>query len=286
MTGTAVVFPGQGMRTSDLRAIVEANDPDLMRQAESLAGPDVFSRAGESTRYAQPAIFCVDLVLWWRARGEMNGDGPLAYSGHSLGELPALVASGSLEPDAGLWLAAERGRLTAEVARETEGAMLALLGFSLAEAVELAAEHGVHLSNDNCPGQIVLSGTRQDLGRALQAAEDSDRRAIMLEVEGAFHSPLMGGAVAPFEAVLSQVTFKPPQRPVFSGIAAEPFTDIPAELAAALTRPVRWTDTVKALQRFGAEDFLECGPERVLTKLVNRILHSHGEEVSNHDQHH
>jgi len=268
------------MRTADLRAIVEANDPDLMRQAESLVDPNVFTRAGESTRYAQPAIFCVDLVLWRRARGEMDGDGPLAYSGHSLGELPALVAGGSLDPEAGLWLAGERGRFTAEVARETEGAMLALLGFSVVEAVELAAEHGVHLSNDNCPGQIVLSGTRDDLERVLRTAEAGERRAIMLEVEGAFHSPLMEAAVAPFEAVLSQVAFEPPQRPVFSGIAARPFADIPAELAAALTRPVRWTETVKALQRFGAEDFLECGPERVLTKLVNRILHPHKEEVS------
>lgn len=276
MTRTAVIFPGQGVRTADLRAIVETHDPDLLRQVEALAGPQVFARAGESTRYAQPAIFCAGLVLWQLARSTMDCGSPLAYSGHSLGELPALVAAGSLGAEAGLWLAAERGRLTAEVARETDGAMLALLGFGPEEAVELAAEHGVHLSNDNCPGQIVLSGARRDLESVLRVAEATERRALMLDVEGAFHSPLMEAAVGPFEAILSQVAFEPPAQPVFSGIAAEQFGDIPAQLAAALTRPVRWSDTVKALERFGAEEFLECGPERVLTKLVNRILHPNG----------
>jgi len=272
MTRTAIIFPGQGVRTADLRAIVEAHDPELLRQLESLAGPDVFARAAESTRFAQPAIFCVDLVLWQSARSSGDCGDPLAYSGHSLGELPALVAGGSIDQDAGLWLAAERGRLTAAVAQETDGAMLALLGFGIEEAAELALEHGVHLSNDNCPGQVVLSGARKDLESVLRTSEAAERRALMLDVEGAFHSPLMAPAVAPFEAVLSQVRFAAPQQPVFSGIAAEPFSDIPAQLAAALTQPVRWRETVTALQRFGAEEFVECGPERVLMKLVNRIL--------------
>jgi [acyl-carrier-protein] S-malonyltransferase len=285
VTATAVIFPGQGVRTADLRAVVEENDPRLLPRVESLVGADAFARAGESTRYAQPAIFCVDLALWRHIRPALEEDRPLAFSGHSLGELPALVAAGCLDQEAGLWLAVERGRLTAEVAKETDGAMLALLGFGAAEAAELAAAHGVHLSNDNCPGQIVLSGTREDLESVLRAAESAERRALMLEVEGAFHSPLMEEAVAPFEALLAQVGFEPPQRPVFSGIAAEPFDDVPAQLAAALTRPVRWSDTVRALDRFGVRRFVECGPERVLTKLVNRILHPHGEEVSNHDQH-
>lgn len=277
MTRTAILFPGQGVRRADLRAIVEAHDPELLRQVESLVGPDVFARAAESTRFAQPAIFCVDLVLWRHTRLRGDCGEPVAYSGHSLGELPALVAAGSLDRDAGLWLAVERGRLTAEVARETDGAMLALLGFGTEDAAELATRHGVHLSNDNCPGQVVLSGARKDLEAVLRTSEATERRALMLDVEGAFHSPLMAPAVAPFEAVLAQVRFEQPEQPVFSGIAAEPFSDIPAQLAAALIRPVRWSETVTALERFGTEDFLECGPERVLTKLVNRILHTHRE---------
>jgi malonyl CoA-acyl carrier protein transacylase len=275
MTRTAIIFPGHGVRTAGLRAIVEAHDRELLRQVETLVDPNVFARAAESTRFAQPAIFCVDLVLWRQARSSGDCGDPLAYSGHSLGELPALVAAGSLDQDAGLWLAAERGRLTAEVGRETDGAMLALLGFDTEEATELAAEHGVHLSNDNCPGQVVLSGSRKDLEVVLRACEAAKRRALMLDVGCAFHSPLMGAAVAPFEAVLSQVRFEAPEQPVFSGIAAEPFSDVPAQLAAALTQPVRWSETVTALGRFGAEEFVECGPERVLTKLVNRTLHPH-----------
>lgn len=272
MTRTAIIFPGQGVRTAELRAIVEAHDQELLRQVELLVGPDVFARAAESTRFAQPAIFCVDLVLWRHTRSRGDCGDPLAYSGHSLGELPALVAAGGIDRDAGLWLAVERGRLTAEVAQETDGAMLALLGFSTEEAAELALEHGVHLSNDNCPGQVVLSGVRKDLESTLRTCKAAERRALMLDVEGAFHSPLMGPAVAPFEAVLSQVRFGAPEQPVFSGITAEPFSDIPAQLTAALTQPVRWRETVTALRRFGAEEFVECGPERVLTKLVNRIL--------------
>lgn len=279
MSTTAAIFPGQGVPTAGLRAIVEAGDPALLRQAESSLGGDIFARADESTRYAQPAIFCADLALWGRKRKDLDGATPLAFSGHSLGELPALVAAGCLEPKAGLWLAAERGRITAEVARETDGAMLALLGFNVEGATQLAAEHGVYVSNDNCPGQVVLSGPRKDLEAAQRHAHRKGRRAKMLNVEGAFHSPLMEPAVAPFRARLAKVGFAPPSGSVFSGISAGRFNDIPAQLAAALTEPVRWSDTVRALRASGVESFLECGPGRVLTTLIKRIVNDQEQET-------
>jgi len=279
VSATAAIFPGQGVPTAELRAIVEASDPALLRHAESSLGSDVFARAGESTRYAQPAIFCADLALWRRKRKDLDGATPIAFSGHSLGELPALVAAGCLAPSAGLWLAAERGRITAEVARETDGAMLALLGFDIESATRLAAEHEVYVSNDNCPGQVVLSGSRKDLETAQRSAVGKGRQATMLNVEGAFHCPLMAPAVAPFRASLAEVDFAPPGNSVFSGITAGRFDDVPAQLAAALTEPVRWSDTVRALRASGVESFLECGPGRVLTRLIKRIVNDQEQET-------
>jgi malonyl CoA-acyl carrier protein transacylase len=139
-------------------------------------------------------------------------------------------------------------------------------------AHELADAHGLTVANDNSPQQVVLSGPRGSLPAAAQAARELGLRAMELDVTGAFHSPLMAPAAPRFEAALARVNFSTPRVPVLTAVTAEPFDDIPARLAQALTRPVRWRETMLALRGRGVERFVEVGPGRVLTGLVKRTL--------------
>jgi malonyl CoA-acyl carrier protein transacylase len=151
--------------------------------------------------------------------------------------------------------------------------MLALLGAGAAEqASALADAHGLALANDNSPQQVVLSGPRGALPGAARAASELGLRAMELDVTGAFHSPMMAAAVPEFEHALARVHFDTPRVPVVSAVNAEPFDDIPLRLAQALTHPVRWRETLLALQALGAERFVEVGPGRVLTGLAKRTL--------------
>ena len=254
----ALLFPGQGSQTPSMRDGVAASAPELLERCIELVGEDPFPRVGESTRFAQPAIFCASLAGLWT----LDREPPVAAAGHSLGEFAALVAAGALDPDDALRLVVRRGALMAEAGG---GTMLALLGTPDDRAEELAAAHGVSVANYNAPGQVVLSGPRAALDRV--AAEDV--RAMELGVAGAFHSPAMEPAVAPFAAALRDVDFRAPAFPVFSCASAQPFADPARELAEALTRPVRWTATMRALP---AGEFVDVGPGRVLAKLVKRIL--------------
>jgi [acyl-carrier-protein] S-malonyltransferase len=266
MTPTAILFPGQGSQSPDMRDTVERVRPDLLEAAGEIIGEDPFSRVEEGTMFAQPAIFCASLA-GWADLGRPTGE---FMAGHSLGELGALVAAGCLAERDGLELVALRGRLMQEAG---EGGMLALLGQGAAEhAEELAAEQGLAVANDNCPTQVVLSGERDRLPGAAQAALELGLRAMEVPVTGAFHSPMMEPAVAPFSAALEQVEFRTGVVPVMSAVTAQPFDDFRARLAEALTRPVRWRETLLELRRLGAQRFVEVGPGRVLTGLVKRTL--------------
>ena len=138
-----------------------------------------------------------------------------------------------------------------------------------AEAIAQAA--GVTVANDNAPGQVVLSGERGALEEAEEAAREYNVRARPLDVAGAFHSPRMEPAVAPFREALGDVEIGDPRFPVYCGATAAPFTDVRGELAEALIRPVRWRETFLALLEAGAEDFVETGPGTVLSKMARRI---------------
>jgi malonyl CoA-acyl carrier protein transacylase len=263
---TAIVFPGQGSQTPEMRDLVAEVRPDLLDQALEAVGEDPFARAEESTRFAQPAIFCASLA-GWSALGSPDGD---FMAGHSLGELGALVAAGALAERDGLELVALRGRLMAEA---DEGGMVALMGRGAAErAPELAAAHGVSVANDNSPQQVVLSGARGALPAVAAAAEELGLRAMALPVTGAFHSPLMAPAVPEFARALERVRMHAPRVPVLSAVTAAPFEDVRAQLVEALTMPVRWRETMLALHELGVERFVEVGPGRVLTGLVKRTL--------------
>jgi [acyl-carrier-protein] S-malonyltransferase len=264
-TDIALLFPGQGSQTPDMRDAVAEQRPELLDRCVELVGEDPFARVQDSTRFAQPAIFCAS-IAGWTALDDVR---PSFAAGHSLGELGALVAAGVLLLDDALELVVLRGRLMAEA--DDRGSMMALLGGSAEDAAAIADQCGVTVANDNAPGQVVISGDRDNLAGVEDAARERGVRALSLDVAGAFHSPSMEPAVAPFRAALDDVELHDPRFPVYSCATAAPFSDVRAELTAALTRPVRWRETFLAMVADGAEDFIEVGPGNVLSKLAKRI---------------
>jgi malonyl CoA-acyl carrier protein transacylase len=150
--------------------------------------------------------------------------------------------------------------------------MVALVGASEEDAAAIAEQAGIIVANDNAPGQIVLAGDRDSFDRAEEIAGELGKRAIRLPVAGAFHSPSMAPAVAPFRAALDDVELGEPRFTVFSCASAEPFADVRDELARALIRPVRWRETFTAMHDAGAKRFVEVGPGKVLARLAKRIV--------------
>ncbi len=265
---TALLFPGQGSQTDDMRADVERYRPDLIELAEQEVGEDPFARVEENTRFAQPALFCASLA----GLSRLEGLEPEFYAGHSMGEIAALVAAESLGTEDGLRIVAHRGRVMDEAAADApDSGMLALRG-DLELAQQLADRHGLTVANDNAPGQVVLSGHEEGLEAAASEAEEEGARTTRLPVAGGFHSPAIESAVPEFEQALAEIEFTSPRAPVFSGVTAEPFDDPARQLAQSLTSPVRWREILLALHERGARRFVETGPGKVLTGLVKRTL--------------
>jgi len=269
-TPTAIVFPGQGSQAPDMREDVERYRPELLERAEREI-PGLFERVEESTRFAQPAIYCAGLAGFSRLGG-LEAD---CYAGHSLGEIGALVAAGALSEEDGLRLVALRGRLMDEAGRaDSGGGMLALLGEADgadSAPAAIAAEHGLAVANDNAPGQVVLSGAGAALDQAALAAEAAGLRAMRLPVSGAFHSPAMASAAPEFESALEDTRFATPSVPVLSGVSAAPFDhDVRRRLSESLTHPVRWREILLALHGRGVRRIVETGPGRVLSRLAKR----------------
>jgi malonyl CoA-acyl carrier protein transacylase len=254
-----------------MAAVAAEQLPELVEQAADELGADPFEQISAGTHFAQPALFVAGLAHW-KAAGEPEA---AFYAGHSLGELPALVAAGALAPDAGLRLAIVRGRLMEEASAVRPGGMVAALGGSDEVVRKVAAEYGLTLANDNAPGQMVLSGDSEKVGEARKALRAEGAKAIRLPVAGAFHSPLMEPAVAGYREILDATDFTAADG-AFSCITAAPFDDVRADLLAALTEPVRWRETLIAIRDAGATAFLETGPGDILTGLSRRTL---GEDV-------
>lgn len=266
---TAVLFPGQGSHVAGMGAAVAAADPALHARCLALVGADAFARAGEDTRFAQPAIFCASLA----GAGWAAADEDVIYAGHSLGELTALTAAGVFTVDDGLALVVERGRLMAQAAADQgDGTMVAILKATPEEVQELAAAHGVVVANDNAPGQLVLSGSRARLDEAAAAAKAQGFRVLRLDVAGAFHSPAMSAAAAAFQHALRDVAVHKGRVPVVSCATTRPFRDVRAELAGALTSPVFWRQTLLALRDDGVTHFVDAGPGQILAGTVKRTI--------------
>ena len=186
----ALLFPGQGSQTADMRDAVQSQLPDLLELARKEVSDDLFERAGEGTRWAQPAIFCAALAGYEVLKGRFQAD---LMAGHSLGEITALVAADALDAADGLRLVAERGRLMQEA---RGGGMIAVrVRGDRGPVEEVAAATGLTIANDNAPDQLVLSGALDALDRAEESLRERKVRAKRLPVGGAFHSPLMEPAV-------------------------------------------------------------------------------------------
>ena len=261
---TSYLFPGQGAVPPGLGEETRRARPDLAEAAARAAGDDVFARAGEGTRWAQPALVCAALARWTALGPPQDAE---ALLGHSLGELTALAAAGALAPEDAVRLACARGRLMEEAGIACPGGMVALLGAELPDAAELAAELGLVVANDNAPGQVVLAGPPEGVRAARAGARARGLRALALDVSGAFHSPAMASAQPGWEAALDTVEFAAPRIPVVSCLTAEWVTDARATLAAGLTSPVRFREALEAL---GGEEIVDVGPGEVLAGLARR----------------
>ena len=269
----AVLFPGQGSQTSDMRSVVERVRPDLLELCQEELGLDPFEHVSDGTHMAQPAIYCASLAGWSLIAD--SDTTPSFMAGHSLGEFAALVAAGALSERDGLKLVALRGSV---MQRATGGGMMAV-GASVDTAVELAERFGLTLANDNSPEQVVLSGDAAAVDAACNHAKVEGVRAARLRVSGAFHTPAMGTAAPELKAALDRTELKEPRVRVYSGVTAAPFDDARARLVEGLTSPVRWRETVLAMRDRGATRFLEVGPGRVLTGLVRKTLDGVDAEV-------
>jgi malonyl CoA-acyl carrier protein transacylase len=268
---TAILFPGQGSQTPEMRDLVARVRPDLLELAERIVGRDPFPLADQGTNFAQPAIYCASLA-GYAAIDHPGGD--VFMAGHSLGEIAALVAAGALDERDGLELVALRGRLMHEAGVASgDGGMLALLGTGASErAGEIALANDLTVANDNSPMQVVLSGARSALPAAAEQATELGLRAMELDVAGAFHSPMMAAAVPEFARALADTTFSTPRCRVICAVTAQPFEDPRRELADALTMPVRWRETLLTLHALGAQRFVDVGPGRILSGLAKRTL--------------
>ena len=296
---TAFLFPGQGSQhvgmAQELAAAYPAARAALAEADEVLGfalsrlmaeGPE---EALTDTINAQPALLAAS-VATLRAVEAASSDYPFTdagaqvfVAGHSLGEYTALVAAGSLTYADGLRLVRERGRLMKEAGARTPGIMAAILGLDedkvAAVCAAATAAGGIaQVANDNCPGQVVISGDQAGMNAAMAALSAAGAKKVMpLAVSIAAHSPLMQPAAEQLRAAIQATPITPPQVPVIGNTTGQPLTTVEAiraELAAQLTGSVRWTTSIEWLAGAGVTTFVELGPGEVLTGMVKRIARS------------
>lgn len=276
------MFPGQGAQRAGLGtpwrrhpawSVVERAESVLERPLDALLldpGADL-----ARTEDAQLAVLLASLMAWESISATI--DAPVAFAGHSLGQVTALIAAGVLDLDDGLALAARRAAVTQAAADEHPGAMAALLGATLDQAEEAcgAAVGSCWLANDNAPGQVVLAGTPAGVAAAVaKARELGVSRAVRLDVGGAFHTPLMAPAAAALAPMADEIPLSRPVTPVVSNGDARPYTDAEgwrSRLVDHLVTPVRWRQSVETVVGLGATELVEVGPGRILVGLARRI---------------
>jgi len=291
-TKTALIFPGQGSQEVGMGRDLIGVYPqaqEVFAEADSILGFALselcFNGPADKlndTINTQPALYVMGVALVRVLKATLGEDfQPAFVAGHSLGELTALTAAGALPFAEGVRLVRERGRLMKEAGTHSPGAMAAILGLD-AETVaticeEASARTGKPLvvANDNCPGQLVISGDADTLDLALPLATDKGaKRVVKLAVSVASHSPLMTAITGQFRQVLDTTPFEAPGIPIIGNVNARPLVtaaDIREELGAQLTSTVRWTETVQYMRSQGIESFVELGPKDVLTGLIKRI---------------
>lgn len=282
---TAVIFPGQGTQVPYL-GDPWRNTPAwrVVDEAEVALGRPLaylILEASEAdlarTREAQMAVLLSSLLAWDAVRERIEP--PVAFAGHSLGQITALIASGALSLGEGVRLAWTRAECTQAAADGNPGRMAALIGADMGQAEATCGDPGrdrsCWVANDNAPGQIVLGGTPAGLEAAVGRAGDLGvRRVVPLKVGAAFHTPLMAEASAALDAHLGDISFSEPTAPVVCNVDARAHTDSRwhARLGAHLVSTVRWRQSMDTLVDLGAETFLEVGPGAVLSGLARRSV--------------
>ena len=280
----AYVFPGQGAQFSGMGLdLYNENDvaKELFNSANTILGfkiTEIMFRGSaedlKQTKVTQPAIFLHSVIL---AKLMGNSFNPDMVAGHSLGEFSALVSSGVITFEDGLKLVSKRAIAMQKACDLQESTMAAVLGLedSIVEKICEEINGVVVAANYNCPGQLVISGEVSAINKACEKLkENGARRALVLPVGGAFHSPLMNPAKEELEKAINNTVFKKPTCPIYQNVTASAVVDeseIKNNLISQLTSPVRWTHTVQQMIEDGAKEFIEVGPGKVLQGLVKKI---------------
>ena len=280
----AYIFPGQGAQFAGMGLDLYENSPlaqELFEKANTLLGFNItdimFEGSAEDlkqTKVTQPAIFLHSVIL-----AKTLGDSfkPDMVAGHSLGEFSALVANGVLTYEDGLKLVSQRAKAMQKACELKPSTMAAVLGLddTVVEEICASTEGIVVAANYNCPGQLVISGETEAIEKACETLKEKGaRRALVLPVGGAFHSPLMEPAREELAAAIENTTFHKPKCPIYQNVSAAAVRDesqIKANLILQLTAPVKWTQSVQQMVADGALHFTEVGPGKVLQGLVKKI---------------
>lgn len=280
----AYVFPGQGAQFTGMGKDLYEQSPlarKLFDRANEVLGFSItdimFEGQAEDlkqTKVTQPAVFLHSVILY-QAMGESNT--PDMVAGHSLGEFSALVANGTLEFKDALDLVSKRAQAMQKACELQKSTMAAVLGLedSVVEEVCLETKGIVVPANYNCPGQLVISGELAAVERACETLKQRGaKRAMILPVGGAFHSPLMEPAREELAQVIAETSFHKPTCPIYQNVTTTAIIDpeiIKQNLIAQLTAPVKWTQSVQQMIEDGATEFIEVGPGKVLQGLVKKV---------------
>ncbi len=288
MSKTVFMFPGQGSQYPGMGKELYDNYEiarEVFRKVEKVLGKDflelVFYGDDDElrkTENAQPAIYSVSVASFevFRTRESYH-----SVMGHSLGEFTALYSAGVFSFEEGLKLVRTRGEIMSQA---QEGTMCAVIGMDEKELESIVSRYdNVVIANYNAPDQLVISGPKDSVVQLSKLLKDKARRVVLLNVSGAFHSPLMEEASKLFQKHLERVEFREPKVPIFmnaSGKAVISAEDVKRNLMVQLRSPVRFVDMVENAYAFGARRFVELGPGKVLQGLVRRILRGREYELS------
>ena len=285
MSKTALLFAGQGAQVVGMGKDLADGFPTAKAwfdRANSALGYDLTSICFNGpeadltkTENAQPGIFLVSWVAFELLKEKVPALKFEATAGLSLGEFTALTAAGAMTFEDGLRVVRQRGRFMQEACDVTKGGMAAVIGLDEAPTREVCAEAGVVLANLNCPGQLVISGEAEKIGKACELAKAKGaKRAIPLPVAGAYHSPLMASAQSKLLAELAKSKLSTPAVPVISNVSAQPHTtpdQISARMVEQVTSSVRWEESMRYLLAQGYTRFIELGPGAALSGFMKRI---------------